>query len=109
MNFGLRRSQPACRPHPASLPISCSYGREFATRCFQLHLSATPCVSLRLPSSAPVGSFHPTSFCPCWAHWGRMASCRRLPTGDLPHPPKVLSSLRPPSLKPSLTNSHSPH
>ena len=26
--------------------------------------------SLRLPSSAPVGSFHPTRFCPCRAHWG---------------------------------------
>jgi hypothetical protein len=25
-----------------------------------------------LPSSAPVGSFHPTRFCPCWAHWGRI-------------------------------------
>jgi hypothetical protein len=23
-----------------------------------------------LPSSAPIGSFHPTRFCPCWAHWG---------------------------------------
>jgi hypothetical protein len=22
-----------------------------------------------LPSSAPIGSFHPTRFCPCWAHW----------------------------------------
>src|SRR5271170_5159968 len=67
---------------PASLPPtpglaadSCSYGREFATRFFQLHLAATPCVSLRLPSSVPVGSFHPTRFCPCRAHWGRR-SCR---------------------------------
>jgi len=63
---------------PASLPpapgltaSSCSYGREFATRFFQLHLAATPCGSLRLPSSAPVGSFHPIRFCPCWAHWDR--------------------------------------
>ena len=62
---------------PASSPLafgltagSCSYGREFAIRFFRLHLTATPCVSLRLPSSAPVGSFHPTRFCPCWAHWG---------------------------------------
>jgi hypothetical protein len=21
-----------------------------------------------LPSSAPIGSFHPIRFCPCWAH-----------------------------------------
>src|ERR1019366_1320265 len=33
------------------------------------------CVSLRLPSSAPVGSFHPTRFCPCWAHWGGLSIC----------------------------------
>jgi len=64
-------------PALASLPVSCSYGREFATRFFQLRLAATPCVSLRLPSSVPVGSFHPTRFCPCWAHWGRRF---RLPT-----------------------------
>src|SRR5580700_3325149 len=47
---------------------SCSCGREFATRFFQLHLAAALCVSLRLPSSAPIGSFHPIRFCPCWAH-----------------------------------------
>jgi hypothetical protein len=76
---------------PASLPpasgliaSSLVYGREFATRFFQLHLTATPCVSLRLPSSAPIGSFHPIRFCPCWAHWRthscvpRRHSCRRL-------------------------------
>ena len=49
---------------PASLPpapgltaVSCSYGRGFATRFFQLHLAATPCVSLRLSSSTPSISF----------------------------------------------------
>ena len=75
---------------PASLPPAsgltatfCSYGRRFATRFFQLHLAATPCVSLRLPSSAPVGSFHPTRFCPCWAHWGR-------PPGLSGQPPRTL-------------------
>ena len=47
---------------------SCSYGRRFATRFFQLHLAPTPCGSLRLPSSAPVDSFHSTRICPCWAH-----------------------------------------
>ena len=55
-------------PAPGLAASSCSYGRRFATRFFQLHLAATPCVSLRLPSSAPIGSFHPTRFCPCWAH-----------------------------------------
>src|SRR5271169_1947796 len=66
---------------PASLPpapgltaSSCSYGREFATRFFRLHLAVTPCVSLRLPSSAPIGSFHPIRFCPCWAHYTRLQS-----------------------------------
>src|SRR6185503_5205610 len=63
---------PASSPPASSLAASsCSYGRGFAIRFFWLHLAATPCGSLRLPSSAPVGSFHPTRFCPCWAHWGR--------------------------------------
>ena len=95
---------------PASLPpapgltaSSCSYGREFATRFFQLRLAATPCVSLRLPSSAPVGSFHPMRFCPCWAHWGRMASCAAVDSApprrnyvSLPpaYPPSALNDLR---------------
>jgi hypothetical protein len=63
---------------PASLPpapgltaVSCSYGRGFATRFFQLHLAATPCVSLRLSSSTPSSSFRLDRFCPCWAHWDR--------------------------------------
>jgi hypothetical protein len=67
---------------PASSPLApgltasfCSYGRKFALRFFQLPLAATPCGSLRLPSSAPVGSFHPTRFCPCRAHWGSLVSC----------------------------------
>jgi hypothetical protein len=36
-------------PAPGLTASSCSYGREFATRFFRLHLAATPCVSLRLP------------------------------------------------------------
>ena len=75
---------------PASLPpasgltaVLCSCGREFATRFFQLRLAATPCVSLRLPSSAPVGSFHPTRFCPCRAHWGSSSELRRTSTSGL--------------------------
>jgi len=55
-------------PAPGLTAVSCSCGREFATRFFRLPLAVTPCVSLRLPSSAPIGSFHPTRFCPCWAH-----------------------------------------
>jgi hypothetical protein len=61
-------------PAPGLTASSCSCGREFATRFFRLRLAATPCVSLRLPSSAPVGSFHPTGFCPCWAHYTRLQS-----------------------------------
>ncbi len=59
-------------PAPGLTASSYTYGREFATRFFQLRLTATPCVSLRLPSSAPIGSFHPTRFCPCWAHSARV-------------------------------------
>ena len=55
-------------PAPGLTASSCSYGRRFASRFFQLRLAVTPCGSLRLPSSAPIGSFHPTRFCPCWAH-----------------------------------------
>jgi hypothetical protein len=40
--------------------------RDATLAAFEEHL--TPCGSLRLPSSAPIGSFHPTRFCPCWAH-----------------------------------------
>src|SRR5260370_8970559 len=71
MKFGLCCSQPARRPHIGLTASSYPYGREFALRCFRLRLAATPCGLLRLPSSVPVGSFHPTRFCSCWAHWGR--------------------------------------
>ena len=71
MTIGLCCSQPARRPHLGLTASWCTYGRRFAPRFFPLHLAATRCGSLRLPSSAPVGSFHPTRFCPCWAHWGR--------------------------------------
>ena len=64
-------------PAPGLSAGSCPYGREFAIRFFQLHLAPTPCGSLRLPSPAPVGSFHPTRFCPCWAHWGGSPDPRR--------------------------------
>jgi hypothetical protein len=45
--------------------------------CYPLLLSFTSRLrlcgfSLRLPSSAPIGSPHPTRFCPCWAHWRRL-------------------------------------
>src|SRR5207302_9161734 len=68
MTFGLRCSGPACRPHPASLPVRVPTVESLPPASFsfasRLHLA----VRLRLPSSAPVGSFHPTRFCPCWAH-----------------------------------------
>jgi hypothetical protein len=63
--------------HPWEFPWSSTCGREsgseesVATRFFQLRLAATPCVSPRLPSSVPIGSFHPIRFCPCWAHPAR--------------------------------------
>ena len=62
-------------PAPGLTAGSCSYGREFATRFFQLHLAATPCVSLRLSSSTPSRSFHLARFCPCCAHWGSAVRC----------------------------------
>src|SRR5229473_2013496 len=73
---------PARRPHLGLTASWCTYGRRFAPRFFPLRLAATPCGSLQLPSSAPVGSFHPTRFCPCWAHWGPIVVTfykRRLP------------------------------
>ena len=75
-----RAPRPGTPPAPGLTAGSCSYGRKFAARFFQLRLTATPCVSLRLPSSAPVGSFHPTRFCPCWAHGGGL-SARARPSG----------------------------
>src|SRR5713226_870930 len=80
MTIGLCCSQPARRPHLGLTASWCTYGRRFAPRFFPLHLAATRCGSLRLPSSAPVGSFHPTRFCPCWAHWGRLVACGGLST-----------------------------
>ena len=56
-------------PVPGLTADSCSCGQRFVPRFLQLHLAATPCGSLRLPRSAPVGSFHPTRSSPCWAHW----------------------------------------
>src|SRR5882757_6492804 len=79
-------------PAPGLTASSCSYGREFATRFFQLHLAATPCVSLRLPSSASIGSFHPIRFCPCWAHHPRGSGIR--PTSRLNESKRMLVILR---------------
>ena len=59
-------------PAPGLSAGSCSCGRRFATRFFQLRLTATLCVSLRLSSSTPSSSFHLDRFCPCWAHWRRL-------------------------------------
>ena len=66
-------------PAPGLTAGSCSYGRKFATRFFQLHLAVTPCASLRLSSSTPSRSFHLARFCPCWAHWGSASRCGSVP------------------------------
>src|SRR5450631_1558137 len=74
MTIGLRCCQPACRPHPASLPVRVPTVESLLSASFSFTSRLRLAVSLRLPSSAPVGSFHPTRFCPCWAHW-RKHSC----------------------------------
>src|SRR6478672_9282513 len=68
MTFGLRCSEPARRPHPASLPVRVPAVESLPSASFSLHLAAGPCGRLRLSSSTPIGSFHPIRFCPCWAH-----------------------------------------
>ena len=68
MTFGLRCSEPACRPHPASLPVRVPTVESLLSASFSFTSRLRLAVRLRLPSSAPVGSFHPTRFCPCWAH-----------------------------------------
>src|SRR5712692_9108920 len=68
MTFGLRCSRPACRPHPASLPVCVPAVESLPTASFSFASRLRLAVQLRLPSSAPIGSFHPIRFCPCWAH-----------------------------------------
>src|SRR5579884_2697491 len=57
MSIGLRCSQPARRPHVGLAASSCSYGREFALRFFQLGLAT--CASrhaLRFATVTLIGS-----------------------------------------------------
>jgi hypothetical protein len=68
MIFGLRCSGPACRPHPASLPIRVPTVEGLLPASFSFTSRLRLAVRLRLRSSVPIGSFHPTRFCPCWAH-----------------------------------------
>src|SRR5207237_10040651 len=68
MTFGLRCSGPACRPHPASLPVRIPTVESLPSASFSFASRLRLAVRLRLPSSAPLGSFHPIRFCPCWAH-----------------------------------------
>jgi hypothetical protein len=68
MTFGLRCSGPACRPHPASLPVRVPTVEDLLPASFSFASRLRLAVPLRLPSSAPIGSFHPIRFCPCWAH-----------------------------------------
>src|ERR1022692_3286519 len=62
MTFGLRCSQPACRPHPASLPVRIPTvkGLLHASFSFPLQLSPSvaPCASLRLPPFIQQDSAH---------------------------------------------------
>src|SRR2546429_7937387 len=68
MTFGLRCSGPAGRPRPASLPVRVPTVEGLPSASFGFTSRLGLAVRLRLPSSAPIGSFHPTRFCPCWAH-----------------------------------------
>ena len=71
MIFGLRCSGAACRPHPASLPVRVPAVESLLSASFSFASRLRLAFSLRLPSSAPIGSFHPIRFCPCWAHPAR--------------------------------------
>src|SRR5688572_9570350 len=68
MTSGLCCSAPACRPHPASLPVRVPTVEGLPSASFSFTSRLRLAVWLRLPSSAPIGSFHPIRFCPCWAH-----------------------------------------
>src|SRR5207302_4029024 len=68
MTFGLRCSGPACRPNPASLPVRIPTVESLPPASFSFTSRLRLAVRLRLPSSAPIGSFHPIRFRPCWAH-----------------------------------------
>src|SRR6185437_14702873 len=53
-------------------------------------------VRLRLPSSAPIGSFHPIRFCPCWAHPARAPAAQKLSAARSTAPAPPMSGLPPP-------------
>src|SRR5260370_18878076 len=69
MDFGLRCCQPACRSHPASLPVRIPAVESLLPASFSFTSRLRLALSLRLPPSVPSGSFHPDRYCPCWAHW----------------------------------------
>src|SRR5260370_21978509 len=100
MTFGLRCCQPACRPHQASLPVRVPTVESLLSASFSFTSRLRLAVSLRLPSSAPVGSFHPTRFCPCWAHW-RRHSCLPCPDSS--------RHLHPVQVRPRQECRHAPH
>ena len=79
MTFGLRCSAPACRSHPASLPVRVPSVEGLPPASFGFASRLRLAVQLRLPSSAPIGSFHPIRFCPCWAH---AAAASQAASGD---------------------------
>src|ERR1035438_9521221 len=98
MTFGLRCSQPARRPHPASLPFRVPTVESLLRASFGFPLAATPCASLRLSSSTPSSSFRLDRFCPCWAQWGRrsppakgrLTTCHKQPLVSRDGPEQLL-------------------
>ena len=80
MIFGLRCSEAACRPHHASLPVRVPAVESLLSASFSFASRLRLAVQLRLPSSAPIGSFHPTRFCPCWAHSAPDPQVRPVPS-----------------------------
>ena len=81
MTVGLHCSGPARPTHAASLPVRVPTAKGLLRASFRLPLAVRRCVSLRLASSPPVGSFQPTRSCPCWAHPAPSVSSRARQAG----------------------------
>ena len=88
MTFGLRCSGPARRPHSASLPVCVPTVEGLPSASFSFASRLRLAVRLQLPSSAPIGSFHPIRFCPCWAH-PAAGSLAGFPTTSISNRPQI--------------------
>src|ERR1035441_10629772 len=66
MTFGLRCSGPACRPHPASLPVRVPTVEGLPPASFGFPLAVAPCGSATVAVIGPIGSFHPTRVRICY-------------------------------------------